>query len=57
LGVDIVPPLSQLVSLLLVPVQVKVPLVVSLEHVVTDATGLLQPILQVMEDLPLFVNL
>ena len=57
LRVDTVPPLTQLVHLLLVPVQVKVALVVRFEHAVADSPGLLELVLQVMENLPLVVNL
>lgn len=53
---DIIPPLSQLVGFLLVPVEVKVPFIVRFEHAVTDDTGFLQLILKVMENLSLFID-
>lgn len=56
LRVDTIPPLAQLIGFLLVPVKVKVPFVVCLEHAVADDTGLLQLVLKVVEYLPLFVN-
>lgn len=57
LGVDVEPALTQLVGSLLVPVQVEVPLVVHLEHALTDGPCRLQLVVHVAEHLLLFVRL
>lgn len=57
LGVDVLPPLAQLIRLFFVPVEVKVALVVRFKHAVTDESRLLQLILHVVEYLLSFINL
>lgn len=57
LGVDVVPALGKLVGSLLVPVQVKVPLVVHLEHSLTDGPCRLQLVVHVAEHLLLLIRL
>lgn len=54
---DILPPLAQLISSLLVPVEVKVALVMHLEHALADGSRPLQLILHVVEHLLLLVYL
>lgn len=49
LQVNVLPSLFELVGLLLVPIQIKVSLVVSLEHPFADHSGLLKLILQVVK--------
>lgn len=56
LGVDVVPALTELVGSLLVPVQVKVPLVVHLEHSLADGPCRLQLVVHAAEHLLLLVR-
>ena len=51
------PPLAQLIGLLLVPVKIKVTLIVGLEHAVADGARFLQPVLQVMEYFSVLIDL
>lgn len=54
---DVLPPLAQLISSLLVPVEVKVALVMHLEHALADGSRPLQLILHVVEHLLLLIYL